>query len=105
MTRQVRYKGRRMQIAGELTVYTATALYAEVLAALDKSARIEEMDLSAVTEIDTAGLQILLLARRSAQAAHRQLQVANPSPAVSGVLELLQLQDFVQGTPEAQRAP
>jgi len=105
MTRQVRYKGRRMHIAGELTIYTAATVHAEISSALAKGNRIQEVDLSAVTEIDTAGLQLLLMARRSVNAAQRPLQVLNPSSAVSDLLGLLQLGETLQGTVEGAPAP
>jgi len=81
-----------MHIAGELTIYTAAEMHAAITAVLKRSRRIEAVDLSAVTGIDTAGLQILLLIRRTLGALERQMRVLNPSPAVSELFELLQLQ-------------
>lgn len=91
MRGQVRCKGARMRIVGEMTVYTAAALHKQVLAGVGERAATRLLDLSEVTEIDTAGLQILLVARRHASGLGRELQIVDPSPAVSEVLELLQL--------------
>ena len=49
------------------------------------------LDLSHVVELDTAGLQLLLTARRYASDAGRELSVANPSRVVADVLELCRL--------------
>jgi anti-sigma B factor antagonist len=91
MTRQVHCKGKRMSIEGEMTVYTAASLAKQVLAGLAKRAAIRLLDLSKVSEIDTAGLQILLVARRQAAALGRELQIVTPSSAVGEVFQLLQL--------------
>lgn len=81
-----------MRLLGEMTIYTAAAVWKQVVDALDTHTETRVLDLSQVTELDTAGLQIVLMARRLASAAGRELQIAQPSPAVSEVLELLQLQ-------------
>jgi anti-sigma B factor antagonist len=91
MKRQVSCEGLRMRVAGEMTVYTAAALYDEVLAAIDTHAQTNMLDLSEVTEIDTAGLQILLVACRRARELGRELQIVAVSLAVNEVLELVQL--------------
>ena len=79
-----------MRIKGEMTVYTAGALYTQVSAGLERPT-VKLIDLSEVTEFDTAGLQILLVARRRAQAAGRELQISAASPAVADVLDLLRV--------------
>jgi anti-sigma B factor antagonist len=50
-----------------------------------------ELDLSGVTEMDCAGVQLLLAARRSTDESGRELRVAGRSPAVAEVLGTLQL--------------
>jgi len=47
------------------------------------------LDLSAVTEFDSAGLQLLLMARREAARLGRQLVVSAASHAVRDVFALL----------------
>jgi anti-sigma B factor antagonist len=93
MKRQVHCKGRSMRIVGEMTIYTATALWKQVSKTVGTRTATQILDLSEVTEFDTAGLQIVLMARRLAGAAGRELQISEPSPAVSEVLALLQLQE------------
>jgi anti-anti-sigma factor len=88
-----------MSIEGDMTVYTAAAVAKQVLVGLTERAATRLLDLSKVSEIDAAGLQILLVARRHAMALGRELQIVAPSPAVGDVLELLQLTALVSSPP------
>lgn len=97
----IRCRGSRMRILGEMTVYNAAALHAQVQTALAERAALETLDLSEVTEFDTAGLQILLATRRWASAAGRTLRMENPSPAVSSVLDLLRLNSMTESDSQA----
>ena len=49
------------------------------------------MNLSAVTELDTAGVQLLMLAKRTAQKQQGQLRLVGHSAAVLEVFDLLHL--------------
>lgn len=60
-----------------------------------------ELDLSQVTEIDSAGVQLLLLTKQTAQTEQKQLQLVGPSAAVIEVFELLNLCGHF-GLPSAQ---
>lgn len=103
MAQQVVSSGDRLQIVGDMTIYTAESLFKELWQALVSAPARGSVDLSGVTEIDTAGVQILLMARRCAKAAGSNLQFANPSPSVSDVLELLQIP--VAGYAQDERRP
>lgn len=83
----------RIAIDGELTIYRAADLKTTVLEALRK-ARVLEVDLAGVTELDTAGLQVLMLAKNAAAADGRELRLLNHSPAVVDVVEMLNLGAF-----------
>lgn len=76
-----------LRIEGELTIFRA----AEWLHALRARPAATVIDLSGVTEIDTAGVQLLLLARREAEAEQRALRLLAPSSAVDEVFALLNL--------------
>jgi anti-sigma B factor antagonist len=54
-----------LEIEGELTVHTAAEHRGPLLELLEPEGELA-LDLSAVTELDTAGLQLLLLAQREA---------------------------------------
>lgn len=75
---------------GELTIYRAAELKPLLLAALPGTGPIL-LDLAEVTEVDTAGVQLLLLMRREALAAGRTLHLLHPSMAVAEALDLLDL--------------
>ena len=77
-------------LEGELTIYRAAELKPLLLAALPGTGPIE-LDLAEVSEVDTAGLQLLMLLRREAQALGRALQLRSPSLAMVEAFELLDL--------------
>jgi len=79
-----------LALIGELTIYRAAELRTQLLAALD-AGRSLAIDLSGVTEIDTAGLQLLLVTARTALARGVTVQLLRPSDAVVEVLELVNL--------------
>jgi anti-sigma B factor antagonist len=99
---QVQHKKGRVSVAGEMTVYTAAALRQDLLAALTRHRRTKLLDLSEVTEIDTAGLQLLLAARRQAADDGRELLIADPSRAVRSAIELCRLSGLLQA-PDTER--
>ncbi|MDB6087476.1 MAG: hypothetical protein JWN85_260 [Gammaproteobacteria bacterium] len=106
MNDQVRYEHPRVHVDGEMTVYTCGELKRQLLAHLTEHGDATELELSRVTEIDTAGLQILLTARRHAGELGREMRVANPSGAVLEVLELCRLTDLLAGSvPVPAEAP
>jgi anti-anti-sigma factor len=78
-------------IEGEMTIYRAAELCAGLQAAMKAGDGDFALDLSGVTEMDTAGVQLLLAAGKSAEAARRALRLAGRSPAVDEVLGLLGL--------------
>lgn len=77
-------------IEGELSIYRAAELKEALLAAVNRSPCLE-VDLAGVTEIDTAGVQLLMLAKRSAAQLQRQVRLVSHSPAVMEVFALLDL--------------
>ena len=79
----------RLALAGEMGIYAAAELKARLLSAVEDCAELE-IDLSRVEEIDSAGLQLLILAKRHALAQNKTLTLTGHSRAV---LELLELYD------------
>lgn len=82
-----------LKIEGEMNIFRASELKQTLLAALDGAATLE-IDLSAVTELDTAGVQLLMLAKRQAQAGRQELRLTAHSPAVLEVLERFNLAGY-----------
>lgn len=82
-----------------MTIYTCGELKPLLLEQLAAHPDTTELDLSRVMELDTAGLQLLLTARRHAAGCGHDLHVINPSRVVTEVLELCRLEAFL-ATPE-----
>ena len=80
-----------VRMGGEMTIYTAVEQKNQLLEKLDGCAELE-VDLADVGEIDSAGVQILLVLKREAERAGRSLRLVNHSQAVFDVLDLLNLQ-------------
>lgn len=79
-----------LHLEGELNIYTAAEVRLRLLEALKHDGNLQ-LDLSAVTEVDTAGLQLLILALRETERRGTRLHCPSPSPAVVEVLELCNL--------------
>lgn len=93
---------RRIQVMeGPLTIYTATE-QKDVLLSLFPLAHEVELDLSNVDEMDSAGLQLLILVKRESLMNGTQLLLSNPSPTVSEALRLSGLDDYFANASFAQ---
>ncbi len=79
-----------LHLEGELNIYTAAEVRLRLLDTLTRHGD-PQLDLSAVTDVDTAGLQLLMLAQREAAHRGKRLHSLNPSPVVVEVLELCNL--------------
>lgn len=77
-----------LRLDGELTIYRAAELKPMLLAPLAPGVTLE-VDLAGVTELDTAGLQLLMLAKQTAHAHGGALTLTGHSAAVVDVFELL----------------
>lgn len=72
--------GEKFTVEGELTIYTAAEMKEKLGGLL--SAEAIEIDLAQVSEIDTAGLQLLLLLQRECKKIDKPLAFINPSEVV-----------------------
>ena len=88
---------RVLELEGELTIHTAADRRGALLAMVDAGGDLD-LDLSAVTELDSAGLQLLLLARREAARGGARLTLAAMSQAVADVLAIAHLDNRLAGT-------
>lgn len=84
---------KQFRIEQEMTIYTAAEMKAQLMEMLEKDAEIE-LDLSQVGELDTAGLQLLILVKRECLARNGNLHLASHSPAVLEVLNLCNMIPF-----------
>ena len=89
----------RLRMEGELTIYRAAELAPSLNAALAETPEgaAFEIDLSEVSEMDCAGVQLLMAARKSALAAGRELRLAGCSDAVREVFQTLELSALFAG--------
>jgi anti-sigma B factor antagonist len=83
----------RLVLEKDLTIYNAPEHKRALLDALDK-ARVVELDLASVGEIDSAGLQVLLLAKRESLAARKEMRIVRHSPAVQELLEFFNVASY-----------
>ncbi|MDO8654753.1 MAG: STAS domain-containing protein [Undibacterium sp.] len=78
---------------GEITIYAALELKDELLPPLAQC-ETAELDLSGVSEIDSAGLQLLIMAKAEAKTHGKTLVITSHSPAVLDILDLCDLEGF-----------
>jgi anti-sigma B factor antagonist len=80
----------RIEIKGELSIFTAADVRQKLLEALDSEAEVD-VDLSEITEMDSAGMQLLVAAKREAGHRNKPLRFTGHSAAVFELLELCNL--------------
>jgi len=80
-----------LSFQGELTIYEANTASENLCRAFESGA-LRNVDLAGVTELDTAGLQILLVARNLASPSGGCVTLVNHSGAVRDAMELTGLE-------------
>jgi len=93
----------RLGLAGDFCIVAAAELRERLLAALAEADALE-VDLAAVTEMDSAGVQLMLAATRSAAAAGKSLRFVAAAPAVVDILTLCNLADLLAAPGESAPA-
>lgn len=83
----------KLGIDGEMSIYTAADLKGQLFPAFHECGE-AELDLSRVVEMDTAGLQLLILLKKEAAAAGKAVRFAFHSKAVVEVLDLCNMAGF-----------
>ncbi len=83
----------RAYVEGDMTIYTASALK-EKLAQVIDDPRALELNLSLVVEIDSSGVQLLMLVKREREQAQRTVSLTQHSVAVLDVFELMGLAPY-----------
>lgn len=92
-----------LAIEGEFTIYTAAEQGARLQGHLAECASLD-LDLSAVSEIDSAGIQLLLWAARRAGAQGGRLRLLGHGDAVTAAVRLLQLDALLASADQTQDA-
>ncbi len=95
MNLQIEVQGQvcKITIFGELTINYIREFYDEVLEAI-KNYVVIEMDLFNVTEVDSSGLQLMMLIKRKMNEKSKNLSFINHSEPVLNLLELSNLASF-----------
>jgi len=84
-----------LAIAGEFTIFTAATLKQAILDAIAHCGTPEvDIDLSDVTEIDSAGLQLMVMAKREATAQGKSVRFIKHSDPVLDLIDLCDLSGF-----------
>jgi anti-anti-sigma factor len=76
----------QLALEGDLTIYNAAETKQRLLDAVRQPGAID-LDLSQVGEMDTAGFQVLVLAKRESQRLGHPMRIVSHSQAVRAVLE------------------
>lgn len=84
----------QMHLRGEMTIYTAATLKPQLLNALAQTQRLD-LNLGEVSELDTAGVQLLVLTHREAAATGKTLRLVAASPAVRETVTFYRLESAV----------
>ena len=83
----------RITVEGNLTIYHAAEIKQRLIEGIHADV-VLELDLSQVGEIDTAGFQILALAKRESEKRGRSLRIVGHSQAVREVIEFFNMVAF-----------
>ena len=81
-----------LRLDGELTIYTAVEIKLRLMEAIGRSEQLE-VDLSEISEVDTAGLQLLILGKQEAARLDRELHYVRHSDPVLELLDFCHLTD------------
>lgn len=82
-----------LHIEGEMTIYTAAMLQQQLQQQLPQYAELE-LNLSAVTDIDGAGLQLLMATKQQAVNQNCVLRLTHHSPAILEAFDLCNMAAF-----------
>ncbi len=81
---------RTVSLAGEVGIFSALAVREQLLCALSDADEVE-VDLAQVTDLDSAGVQLMVAAKREAADHGKTLRFVSHSTAVIAILDLLGL--------------
>jgi len=80
----------QLSLTEDLTIYNAIELKQKLLGALENDGDLE-LNLAQVGEMDTAGLQLLILLKMEAQRAGKSVRIVAHSQAVRSIIEFCNL--------------
>lgn len=83
----------RMAIDGDLIIYHADEIKRRLIEGI-RGNEVLELDLSRVGEMDSAGFQLLALAKQESRQAGHKLRIVSHSPAVREIIEFFNMVAF-----------
>lgn len=83
----------RLIVDGDMTIYNALEVKQQLVAAVRGTALLE-LDLSHVSEMDTAGFQLLVMAKQESQRLDRTLRITAHSDPVREIIEFYNMGAF-----------
>lgn len=83
----------RLMVDGEMNIYNAHEVKDQLIGAV-RASGVLELDLSHVSEIDTAGLQLLLLAKQESVRLQKALHITAHSDAVRELIDFYNVAAF-----------
>ncbi len=86
-------KGNRIKIEGELSIYSVKSIYEEIKISLSYKNKLL-LDLYHITEMDSAGLQLILLIQREFKKYNMPIEIEKQSSAVSDLFKLFNIKLF-----------
>lgn len=94
-----------LPLAGALTIYMARQVKEKLVDALGKSGQLLEVNLAGVTEIDLAGLQLLLMIKQEAQDNGKQCVFSGHSSVVHSIAVMLQVSELMDAMQQGGGQP
>ena len=91
----LRRQGDRLLLEGKLGIETVPAVLREARAACRDGVRV--VDLTGVSEVDSAALALLVELLRETRAAGREVTFANLPPAMEKLAQLYAVSDLIAG--------
>ena len=83
----------KMKIEADMTIFNAAELKNELISDMGDCSSFE-IDLSQVSEIDTSGVQLLLLIKKEAALQNKEFKIASHSAATAAVIDLYNMTDY-----------
>lgn len=93
ITKKKTKAGHTLVCDGELTIYTAEVAKKILLGNLDEVVESIALDLSNVSKLDTAGLQLLLFTKTIMADSNKHFYVKTSNEHVDGIFKLFDLND------------
>ena len=90
MGRKKQINNEKIETGSSLSISNVAMIHSKIIEAYKKFNRIE-IDLSDITDCDTAGIQLLYSLKKSCLDAGKEVSLINPSDAVTDALERMSI--------------